>query len=58
MGTPTIGVSLNYRLSGFEFLQDRAVNEPGAANIGLYDQRQALVWIQENIAAFGGDPSL
>lgn len=57
MGQPTIGVSFNYRLSGFGFLQGRAVNESGAANIGLYDQRLALHWIQENIMAFGGDPS-
>ncbi|KAL2830477.1 Alpha/Beta hydrolase protein [Aspergillus cavernicola] len=57
MGQPTIGVSFNYRLSGFGFLLGRAVNESGVANIGLYDQRLALHWIQENILAFGGDPS-
>lgn len=57
MGQPTIGVSFNYRLSGFGFLQGRAVNEDGVANLGLYDQRLALHWIQENILAFGGDPS-
>lgn len=57
MGQPTIGVSFNYRISGFGFLQGRAVNESDAANIGLYDQRLALHWIQENIMAFGGDPS-
>ncbi|KAE8168655.1 carotenoid ester lipase-like protein precursor [Aspergillus tamarii] len=56
MGTPIIGVSFNYRLSGFGFLPGRAVNESGVANLGLYDQRKALVWVQENIAAFGGDP--
>lgn len=56
MGQPTIGVSFNYRLSGFGFLQGRAVNESGVANLGLYDQRLALHWIQENILAFGGDP--
>lgn len=56
MGQPTIGVSFNYRLSGFGFLQGRAVNESGVANLGLYDQRLALHWIQENILAFGGNP--
>ncbi|PIG82256.1 hypothetical protein AARAC_000007 [Aspergillus arachidicola] len=56
MGTPIIGVSFNYRLSGFGFLHGRAVNESGIANLGLYDQRKALFWVQENIAAFGGDP--
>ncbi|KAK1145721.1 hypothetical protein N8T08_003959 [Aspergillus melleus] len=57
MGTPIIGVSFNYRLSGFGFLPGRPVNESGIANLGLYDQRKALFWVQENIAAFGGDPS-
>lgn len=57
MGQPTIGVSFNYRLSGFGFLQGRAINETGVANLGLHDQRFALHWIQENIMAFGGDRS-
>jgi carboxylesterase type B len=57
MGTPVIGVSFNYRASGFGFLSGRAINESRTANLGLYDQRTALHWIQENIAAFGGDPS-
>ncbi|KAE8418083.1 Alpha/Beta hydrolase protein [Aspergillus pseudocaelatus] len=57
MGTPTIGVSFNYRVSGFGFLSGRAINDSGLANLGLYDQRKALHWIQENIAAFGGDPT-
>jgi para-nitrobenzyl esterase len=48
----TVLVSCNYRL-GFEgFAQ-----VPGApANRGLLDQVAALRWVQENIAAFGGDP--
>lgn len=46
-------VTLNYRLGveGFAHL-------PGAPdNRGLLDQIAALRWVQENIAAFGGDPS-
>ena len=45
-------VTINYRLAaeGFLFLGD------GIANLGLLDQLAALRWVQENIAAFGGDP--
>lgn len=46
-------VTINYRLGadGFLFLDD------GIANRGLLDQLAALRWVQENIAAFGGDPT-
>lgn len=54
---PVIAVSLNYRVAGFGFLASKEVAEAGEANIGLFDQRLALRWIQENIHAFGGDPN-
>src|SRR6201996_4254783 len=46
-------VTINYRLAaeGLLFLDD------GLANLGLLDQLAALRWVQDNIAAFGGDPA-
>ena len=46
-------VTFNYRLGvdGFLSLGD------GIANLSLLDQIAALTWVQENIAAFGGDPT-
>lgn len=44
-------VSLSYRLGALGYLY-----LPGTANRGLLDQRQALAWLAENVAAFGGDP--
>ncbi|KAI7977493.1 hypothetical protein EIK77_001163 [Talaromyces pinophilus] len=57
MGTPVIFVSFNYRLGAFGMLSGSEAENAGATNIFLHDQRQALAWIQENIAEFGGDPS-
>ncbi|RSL93275.1 hypothetical protein CEP52_013356 [Fusarium oligoseptatum] len=57
MGSPIIGVSINYRLSGWGFLGGRAVNASGNTNLGLHDQRLALRWVRENIHLFGGDPT-
>ncbi|KAH9221753.1 Alpha/Beta hydrolase protein [Leptodontidium sp. 2 PMI_412] len=53
---PIILVSINYRVGGWGFLASREVLAAGESNIGLFDQRLALKWIQENIGAFGGDP--
>ncbi|KAI9049954.1 hypothetical protein LZ554_006101 [Drepanopeziza brunnea f. sp. 'monogermtubi'] len=57
MGQPAIMVSMNHRLKGWGFLAGDNVRGQGLNNIGLHDQRLALQWIQENIAAFGGDAS-
>ncbi|WUJ73911.1 carboxylesterase family protein [Kribbella soli] len=43
-------VTVNYRLGALGFFRLEQ------ANVGLLDQIQALRWVQENIAAFGGDP--
>ncbi|KAL4943045.1 hypothetical protein BDV06DRAFT_221650 [Aspergillus oleicola] len=56
IGKPIIGVSINYRLSFWGFLHSNEVVGEGITNLGLRDQRLALHWVQENIAAFGGDP--
>ncbi|KAM0545439.1 hypothetical protein ACHAPJ_011344 [Fusarium lateritium] len=56
LNQPVIGVSLNYRVSGFGFLGGKEATEGGATNLGFRDQRLALKWINENIAAFGGSP--
>lgn len=56
LGTPMIGVSLNYRLSAFGFLCGSEALEAGITNNGFRDQRLALHWVIENIASFGGDP--
>ncbi|KAL4908620.1 hypothetical protein BDW74DRAFT_188537 [Aspergillus multicolor] len=57
IGKPFIAVTINYRLSTWGFLNSHEIKEAGATNLGLRDQRLALHWIQENIAAFGGDPT-
>lgn len=56
-GMPIVAVSINYRLSSWGFLYGEEVQESGNTMLGFRDQRLALHWVQENIAAFGGDPS-
>lgn len=52
-----IFVSLNYRLGAFGWLSGPTLQSDGTANAGLYDQRLALQWVQDNIHTFGGDPN-
>lgn len=56
VGMPFIGVSINYRLDGFGFLESRDTEIRGWSNVGLRDQLKAIEWVHENIAAFGGNP--
>lgn len=56
MELPMLAVSIQYRLSAWGFLGGEEALQGGATNLGYRDQRLALHWIQENIAAFGGDP--
>ncbi|KAG8961648.1 hypothetical protein FRC03_005105 [Tulasnella sp. 419] len=57
LGQPMIFVAINYRLGGWGFLDSKDVRDAGVGNLGLHDQREALRWVQRNIAAFGGDPA-
>ena len=57
MNQPIIYANINYRLNGYGFLDSPEIRREGLTNLGLRDQRLALDWVQENIAAFGGDPS-
>jgi len=49
-------VTLNYRLGALGFLHLADLGPGFDNNLGLLDQVAALRWVQQNIAAFGGDP--
>jgi len=46
-----VSVAANFRLGMFGWLAEDAES----ANIGLWDQRLALEWVQAHIGKFGGD---
>ncbi|WP_311136579.1 carboxylesterase/lipase family protein [Hymenobacter cellulosilyticus] len=55
-----VTVTVNYRLGVFGFLAhpelSRESGHQASGNYGFMDQSAALRWVQQNIAAFGGDP--
>ncbi|PSN73818.1 putative lipase [Corynespora cassiicola Philippines] len=55
-GAPIIHVAINYRLGFFGFAQSESLKEEGSGNAGLRDQRLAIEWVRDHIAAFGGNP--
>ncbi|TFA98989.1 Lipase 2 [Trichoderma ghanense] len=56
-GNNIVLVTLNYRVGIFGFLASSQIQANGVANAGLYDQQAALLWVQQHIAQFGGDPA-
>ena len=58
LGTPTVVVTINYRLNLFGFLAHPALDAEGHlfGNYGIMDTQAVLRWVQRNAAAFGGDP--
>ncbi|XPP26810.1 MAG: carboxylesterase/lipase family protein [Leucobacter sp.] len=57
-GLGAVIVSFNYRAGVLGFLAHPELDAEGtpSGNFGLQDQIQALRWVRENIAVFGGDP--
>ncbi|MCW3081065.1 carboxylesterase family protein [Segetibacter sp.] len=55
-----VAITVNYRLTVFGFFSHPALTKESphgaSGNYGFLDQAAALQWVQQNIAAFGGDP--
>ena len=59
--TGAIVVAANYRVGPFGFMGHEALTAEDPAyrssgNYGFLDQRAAMAWVRDHIAAFGGDP--
>ena len=59
--TGAIVVAANYRTGPFGFMGHPALTGedpgyPSSGNYGFLDQRAAMQWVRDHIAAFGGDP--
>jgi para-nitrobenzyl esterase len=56
-----VAVTVNYRLNVFGFFAHPELTKESpqhaSGNYGLLDQHAALLWVQKNISAFGGDPN-
>lgn len=55
--TGTVLVSFNYRLGLFGFLPQTSDKTDRVHNVGLWDQKFVLEWVQQHIHLFHGDPS-
>lgn len=55
-----VTVTFDYRMGNFGFLARRDLDDEdpvaNSGNYGLQDMIQALHWVKDNIASFGGDP--
>ncbi|GAB3497162.1 carboxylesterase family protein [Spirosoma knui] len=55
-----VTLTVNYRLGPFGFMAHPELTKESphksSGNYGYFDQSAALRWVQQNIAAFGGDP--
>jgi triacylglycerol lipase len=53
---PFVVVSMQYRLGVLGGMNTELTADEGLLNLAIRDIYTSLEWVQENIAAFGGDP--